>query len=490
MKNVTSKQSLLNRVMRRDRLAWVFAASALATILVFVSRASASAALAIPTAVIVLIFALYRPKLFFCVGMIVLLAQRTIALRVNLPVVDYLDEGFVLTCVLAFGAVRLLRRKSFVSIPGQIPIILFIVAGVLSSVVHEVPASLTMQGALLLAKGFALTWAVAQVNWSAKDLNLAARIGACIALILIIGAVANLLAPGPWNSLVLNGKQYNERFGVAPVTSFFQHPGYFGTVMCLSVLASIAHVGVFGRSKTAFLIIAGGLFSSLLTARRKIFVGLLAGVTLLGVSLRWKKIALTTALALPVVVAILWIPVTQVVQFTYAEYFTNPDAVARVRLTADSLHLALQGIPLGVGFGRFGSATARSNYSPIYYELGYPNVWGLGPTEETGKFLTDTFWPAIFGETGLLGSILFALILVLFARMFRKTSRSSNNHERWIGLTGLAWSAQVFIESLAGPIYTAVPTFALYFGLVGVCAALMANADRSTTTIEDSYARR
>ena len=111
----------------------------------------------------------------------------------------------------------------------------------------------------------------------------------------------------------------------------------------------------------------------------------------------------------PVAAVVLAAPLGQVVTTTYNDYLGNGNPEARTVLTRDSFAVAAAHFPGGAGFGRFGSAVAATNYSPEYVARGYPDIWGLGRTAEDGRFLTDTEWPAIIGETGFFGALAFAL---------------------------------------------------------------------------------
>ena len=425
--------------------------------------------------------AIVRPRTFFAAGLIVLLMQRTFGLYVPGGGIDGLDEAFVAACAVIFPVRRLAQGHALRAIPGLVPLAAFLILGIAGDVLNAVPFGVAGQGLLLISKGFILAWATAQLDWDDAALARTVKISAGIVVCLIIGAAINFVAPGPWTSIVLNGAGAGTRFGISPVTSFFQHPGYFGTVMAMSCLAAAAFGTVFRFTRTTLFILLGTIVAAFLTARRKILVGLAAGLIVLGMRTRPVPTLILLLVGGPLVLAVAWEPLTAVMTYTYEEYFANPDAVARIRLTVDSLGIALASFPFGAGFGRFGSAAARANYSPIYYELGYPGVWGLGTTEESGSFLTDTFWPAIIGEAGLIGLACFAVSIVLITRAFVKLGRASSRWDRWIGVVGILWTTQLLIESIAGAVFTAVPTFAIYFALVGVAAMRSASTSKAAS---------
>ncbi|MCK6068106.1 MULTISPECIES: O-antigen ligase family protein [Microbacterium] len=449
---------------------WILLAAICAIPLVILACVDPLIGVGVIAGAVVVVLALVRPKTFFLLGMFILLLQRTLSLHVGGGIVDQFDEIFVAACAVLFSTQRLLRGQTLRVLPGQALTVIFILIGLAGCVVNSVPLGVSLQGALLIVKGFVLAWGVAQLDWATHDVEQIAKAAATFAVLLIVGGVINFVAPGPWSQVVLAGQDYGSRFGLAPITSFFQHPGYFGSVMAMTLLAALAFQSVFRRTKTSILLVFGSLFAAFLTGRRKVLIGLVAGVSVLGLRLRMAPLLIVAVLAVPLSLLVFWNRIVEVVQYTWAEYFVNPDAVARIRLTIDSFTIAAQSFPFGAGFGRFGSAVARQNYSPLYYELSYNNVWGLGPTEESGQFLTDTFWPAIIGESGFIGAACFIAVLVVFVRRFGLLSRQSQGWDRWLGLVGLAWTVQMTVESVAGAVFTAVPTFALFFGLVGIVA--------------------
>jgi len=124
---------------------------------------------------------------------------------------------------------------------------------------------------------------------------------------------------------------------------------------------------------------------------------------------------------------------------------------------------------VGAGFGRFGGNIASQYYSPLYYKYGLNTIYGL---EKNGKYLNDTFWPCIFGETGILGTIfyilllgdLFFLSLNLLKKTFNSKLLSANSiFFIWTHLLFLA----ALIDSVAQPIFTKNPQFFLIFLVLG-----------------------
>lgn len=93
-------------------------------------------------------------------------------------------------------------------------------------------------------------------------------------------------------------------------------------------------------------------------------------------------------------------------------YYFSLEGGARNVLASTSVLIADTYFPFGSGFATYGSAVTSelSAYSPLYYEYGLSNVWGLAPG--AASFLSDTFWPTIIGQFGWIGLLLFIVSMV------------------------------------------------------------------------------
>lgn len=102
----------------------------------------------------------------------------------------------------------------------------------------------------------------------------------------------------------------------------------------------------------------------------------------------------------------------------YYYYVQGYGRYAKSIMTGTSLQIAKDYFPIGTGFGTFGSTYAREVYSPVYFLYGIADNPELGI--ESRQYLTDLFWPILFGETGVLGTIFYCgLILLLFIQIQR-----------------------------------------------------------------------
>jgi hypothetical protein len=199
--------------------------------------------------------------------------------------------------------------------------------------------------------------------------------------------------------------------------------------------------------------------------------------------MRSARVLVAAVAVLPLAALVLTGTFIKVVQATYQDYIVRASTEARTVLTRDSFAVAADHFPAGAGFGRFGSAVAASNYSPEYLARGYPDIWGLGNTAENGRFLTDTEWPAILGESGFLGAAAFALGLLAIYRAGRRLSLSTGPAaHRWAGLTLVGWLIALLVESVGTVSFTGPPVSGAFFVLVGITTALLDPNKTETAT--------
>lgn len=119
----------------------------------------------------------------------------------------------------------------------------------------------------------------------------------------------------------------------------------------------------------------------------------------------------------------------------FMDYFVN--GVTANRGTAPrqlfwqgGVRLFREYFPFGTGFGTFGSSTAATHYSSLYYILEFNKVTGMQPTNT--KYLNDTFWPMIFTQLGLIGMIPYILLLLLvFCDLYRNSKETGNPYIRF-----------------------------------------------------------
>lgn len=192
-------------------------------------------------------------------------------------------------------------------------------------------------------------------------------------------------------------------FGLREVHLFYYHPSVLAQVSAL--LLAVLSIG-FPERNRVYRVLALLIMCSTLTSKAIGFVFLYFFICGIG---RTKSGVARFGLVLCAVLCVVFVSSDAI-----SLYYGNTQS-ARYTLMADSLQIAADNAPLGLGFGTFGSAAAANNYSPVYLQLGYLARYGLGYAGTT-SYLTDTFWPVLFGEFGYLGTLLYSGLIFVISR--------------------------------------------------------------------------
>jgi O-antigen ligase len=118
---------------------------------------------------------------------------------------------------------------------------------------------------------------------------------------------------------------------------------------------------------------------------------------------------------------------------------------------------------------------SRVEYSPLYYELGFEDEWGLRPDFPT--FITDTFWPQILGEIGVLGLLAYLVFVAAIGLSLWRAARAfSDPLLACFCLGTLMVFGHALVETLASSMFHSPPRVYLLFGAVGMCLSLLRSA--------------
>lgn len=396
-----------------------------------------------------------------------------------MAVVESFDDALVILCVVRAAFQVTILGTPRVVFPGEKLFLLFCTTGVLSAVLADVPFTATLVPATFLSfKAFLLGWSAAQFAFKRSDIRAACKFGGYVVTFIIAASLFNLIAPGSWAKVMsVNGSSI-DRYGLPSLLGPFIHPFDLAFALSMSGIAILAYRKYFRRSRLSFVLLIGSFMGTILSFRRKDLLGLGGATMLLAARLRFYWL-LTIGIPLVALIVVFgWDEITREAAGLFNAYLSPESGEARTVLTLGSITMAQQYFPLGAGFGRYGSRTAGVQYSPEYYNLGFPSVYGLDPG---GSFLTDTSWPAILGETGIIGTLSFAIGLSLMLRAANTWSRMIKIPEiAWLGTTAIGWIVLTIFQSTGSAVFTSPPMFAFLFTLIGVGASLHAVHTNST----------
>ena len=453
---------------------------------------------AVPVGGALLIVALYvwRPAEALVAMALFMMFSETTAWYLGRPI-KRIDE-FSLLLLAPIAAWRALPSwRTWLWWPRDLPIAAALLAGLISSLVAQVPISVWLPALLLLSKAILFFYIVMLSRVTAEEVNagLWVVIGAGVVVSLL--GLVELFNPNAFQD-VLNLNHYVRlRSENVVVKSLFVHPALFGFFTSVVALLLLSRYLVTRQLRWLVLsvFIAAGPF---LSARRRAILALAAGaLAALGASTRflhgrreflrtWLPAAGGAVLLSGLFLSLL----TGLYDSTLKDYIgvgveptPAPGEVivepigegqnerARFALYRGSFEIARDRIPLGGGLGRFGSWMSRQAYSPLYYEYGLSNVRGLKPDSPTAA--TDTFWPQILGELGVIGLIGYvAFLAALGWILWREFLRDDGTEARILRLAAGMVLAQALIESAASSMFNSPSRVYLVMLLFGAVASI------------------
>lgn len=208
------------------------------------------------------------------------------------------------------------------------------------------------------------------------------------------------------------------RFDLPAYQFFYTNPGKFLNIILITGLLSFS----IEKSKYSFLFYFMTLVLIISTLRFKGFILLVPIILLTSFKplkeklyyfvkkkLIERKVFTLKTLINIVPLGVLFI-LPGVIKFNSVFLNTEEGIAPRLMFVYTSLEIFISQFPLGIGPGYFGSAIANMFYSPLYVDLGWSDIRGLGQNSSV-NYLNDNFWPMIMAQYGFLG---FLIVLKMF----------------------------------------------------------------------------
>lgn len=447
---------------------------------------------ALVAAVLVAGFA-WRPGPGLLAFALYILGYDTIAFYLGGPV-RRVDEF----AVPAIGLVALVRLRPWettrINVVRDGAVALAVMAGVISSVVAAVPLSIWVPALGLLWKTVAIFYVASWLDLDRRTIVGAARVVLTIGFVILALAFIESFNPAGFQSVLGLPVWYRPRGELPSVKSIFAHPAIFASFASLVTL--YAYAGYVEFRKIWMLVLATfGTMTVFMAARRRAIIAAVIGLAAAFAWCLWqigiKREVLRSWIPVAtsgLVISLIFVPgimglVVRSNAYLPSNQPTPPPGVelpddegpvptrARSALYGASLEIARDRFPLGAGLGRFGSHMSRVKYSPLYHAYGLDRIRGL--QQSNSDYVTDTFWPMVLGETGIIGVIAYAaFLLALLLSLWRAIGRQSDPLLRAFCLGSLAVLIAAVVESLATPMFVAPPRAYLLFVALGGATAI------------------
>lgn len=386
--------------------------------------------------------------------------QDSITEILSLNIFDYMDECLILICL--FYALLLMRKK----IPKIILKITFLICGfwlcgVISGLINsQVQAFSFLMQSFLMVKFFILVLAIILINPNKRVVNYMKEAICFWGWISAVTGIVNFCFDSIWIKIIPYAYLY-DRNGFNSVQGLFIHAGQYGWFMLFVALLYISDF-YYTKDKKSMKNAIIMTVCAFLSIKAKVLGAFLVVMLFIIFIMKHKSVdtkkIVIAFIGLSVFGALSW----NFLYSTFSMYFTNIGGTsARFALLNASIQILKDYFPLGVGFSKFGSYYAAVNYSEYYYKYNLDWVYGLQPNAIF--FGTDTFWPAIIGETGILGAILYILIIILlFKFLYNRLKKGyyleyEDKIKKSVILFAILVLLQALVESLGEPIFNSSP---------------------------------
>ncbi|MBO5478794.1 MAG: hypothetical protein J6A04_03660 [Clostridia bacterium] len=311
-----------------------------------------------------------------------------------------------------------------------IPWILFMLIGFISTVINMYqPISAALIDAFLLVQRFMVGYLAVIIYLNKKNINISdiiVKSAKIVTVILFIIAIHDIIFTPIF-------PKSNFRYFTYSLQLMFPHPTYLASAEAILLI----FLGYKNEKNNNYIYMLMATFVGIMTLRGKAigFFVLYWFIYLLIFVFKNKHY-----LHIFILGGILCL---FLVQNQFQEYFFEDRYSPRAILLKDSFELMMKHFPIGTGFGTFGSSIAVNYYSPLYILLGYPSNWGM--SQSYSAFLTDSFWPTIFAQFGIIGLITFLVIILYFLKITIKQIKQN----QLSGVAMLMTLAYILITSFA-----------------------------------------
>lgn len=238
---------------------------------------------------------------------------------------------------------------------------------------------------------------------------------------------------------------YNERYGIMTNRLFYSHPTYLAAV-CIFLLCSF--ILFYKKLNTKYTYIL--MFIILTTLRMKAIGFLLVFIFLcFFINKTNKKITFSK---ITIIAIICFMIVYNQIEY----YFLETNNSARQVLLVTSFEIANDHFPLGTGFGTYASHFSAQSYSPVYSLYHIQNTYGM--SKDNTSFISDSFWPMIIGQFGYIGTICYAISLIIILVKIQKKFKKEEKYKYIAKITAFSYliisstSESAFVNPMAIPL--------------------------------------
>ena len=334
----------------------------------------------------------------------------------------------------------------------------FLSVGFVAGIANNVPYIVQLLGAFSTIKAIIIYLCFKQIQFNYSEIIKLFKWICYTFYIFVVFILLELFIPNLKSIVGYSADRITSRtrFGFRPLSGIFSYTH----VTLFASFFYFAFKYYLNRSKLYIYTSAYMIFATL---KIKDIIGLLTSISFLF----FKRIRPIYITIIAVFMYLLFLSYSILLPEHYAQYFSDDlqEENARPVLYVTSLLISYDDFPLGVGFGRFASPTSQQYESPVYADYGIDSVYGLSYTWNS-RFMADTFWPMILGETGFIGLLIYVILLWRVFSPYIKGFFHDTEDGRFL------MPSVLFILSLVGsvakPVFSGPPNSFLIWGLAGI----------------------
>lgn len=372
------------------------------------------------------------------------------AVSMLFPVFKYYDEVFCLL-IIPISLYFISKENNVLKVKKKdiqvlIDLCLYLLIGVISYFLNSNQPIQALIGDMFLNLKFFLSIYIG--HYLIKDKNITPQYFICfikiITLLLFVLLIINFVYP------IFDNQEM--RFGIPIPKLFYSHSGYLAAAGTLLLAMTYRFYNKMYKANLYMLLQVLIIFFTL--RYKAMATAIICTFVFFIVIVNKKKIKWWHIITGIIIILIFsW---DQVVFYYGSQSIEN----ARGALTITAFEISKNAFPFGVGFGSYGSYMSRVYYSSVYTTYGLNNIWGLSKTYPF--FISDTFWPMIIGQTGLLGTLFY--LKIIFS-IIKKIMKFENRYSYISGITVFVY---LLLESTSSSAFVSLNavSFGLWLGVL------------------------
>lgn len=272
-----------------------------------------------------------------------------------------------------------------------------------------------------------------------------------------------------------------ERSGSIRLMANFEHPTLLGWFSAAAFMYFLSRAFVYGLKVRYILCLMVFLLIVIMTGSRKSLVGI-ALVMLMVVVLHFvikkylggiKYVAIGMLFIVPTLVLNSERFEAHYLGLEKEYLLDTSELTARGALYLTSVSIAKDNFPFGSGFGTYGGGISSTFYSPEYDKYNISTIYGL--SRSFPGFISDTYWPHVLGELGVIGALswfgMVSLVLYFLIKSALYFMRYGSGQYKVLSIFALLIYLESLLELVAAPVFEDPKISLWVFSLAGIVLA-------------------